>query len=143
MENARAMNFSGTAYVRRLGERLVADFEFAAHAGTPGLVGASKEHPARLLLSQLIPDGFGIGSGIVVDSHGNMSKQQDLVIYETFAPIFSINNTPEATFYPVEGVVAVGEVKSKLAKEQLRDSFEKIRSVKSLGSGCIDFRRAA
>jgi hypothetical protein len=62
-----------------------------------------------------------------------MSKQQDIVIHEShFCPVFIVNDTPEATYYPVEGVIAVGEVKSTLDRSKLEDAFSKIVSAKSL-----------
>ena len=47
-------------------------------------------------------------------------------------PVFSINETPESTYYPCEGVMAVIEVKSSIGSAELKDSFEKIASVKRL-----------
>lgn len=126
------MSFDGSRYIHHLAKRLVSEFEFSAEAGTPGLIGAAKEHPARVHLASILPDGVGVGSGIVVDSYGGASKQQDIVIYERRCPIFSQNDTAEATFYPVEGVIATGEVKSTLTKSELRDSFGKCHSVKKL-----------
>jgi len=47
-------------------------------------------------------------------------------------PIFTHNDTAEATYYPVEGVLAVGEVKSGLGKGELVDAVIKSASVKTL-----------
>jgi hypothetical protein len=126
------MSFDGPAFIRHVAQRLVHEFDFAAGAGTPGLVGAAKEHPARVQLEKLMPEGIAVGSGIVVDSYGGVSKQQDIIIYEKLCPIFTHNGTPEASYYPVEGVVAAGEVKSTLGKRELEDAFEKSQSVKRL-----------
>ena len=46
--------------------------------------------------------------------------------------MFSINETPETTYYPCECVLAVGEVKSALDGDSLKDAFLKIRPVKRL-----------
>lgn len=126
------MGFDGSAFVRHVAERLVHEFQFSAGAGTPGLVGAAKEHPARVQLERLMPGGVGVGTGIIVDSGGHVSKQQDIVIYETLCPVFSYNGSPEATYFPIEGVIAVGEVKSTLAKSELTDAIAKSASVKNL-----------
>ena len=57
----------------------------------------------------------------------------DVVLYEKeVCPVFSINEDPVATYYPCEGVVAVGEVKSALDSRELDDTFRKIVSVKRL-----------
>jgi hypothetical protein len=84
-------------------------------------------------LEHLLPVGIGVGSGCVIDSFGGTSKQQDVILYEkAFCPIFSVNDTPETTYYPCEGVIAVGEVKSTVASKELTDIFKKIHSVKML-----------
>lgn len=125
--------FSGFEHLQSMARRLVHEFDEAAVAGHPGLVGAARETPARLQLERVLPGNIGVGSGIVIDSFGGVSKQQDIVIFERhLCPVFSINDTPEATFYPVEGVLAVGEVKSSLDKSRLEDAYTKIQSVKSL-----------
>lgn len=116
-----------------MARRLVNDFDEAAVVGHPGLIGSARETPARVQLERVLPGNIGVGSGIVIDSYGGVSKQQDIILFEKhICPVFSINNTPEATYYPVEGVMAVGEVKSSLDKEKLEDAFSKIGSVKSL-----------
>lgn len=125
--------FDPEAFLDRIGRRLVIEFDDASQAGTPGLVGASREHPARKSLERLLPGAAAVGSGLVIDSYGNSSKQQDIVIFEdAWCPVFSINETPEATFFPCEGVIATGEVKSGLDSKELEDAFEKIASVKRL-----------
>ena len=74
-----------------------------------------------------------MGTGCVIDHYGNASKQQDIIIYEKdICPRFSLNDTPETTYYPCEGVIAVGEVKSSIGKVEIKDSFAKIKSVKQL-----------
>lgn len=127
------MSFDPPTFLRRVAARLVFEFDGAAAAGTPGLIGAAREHPARVQLEKLLPGGVGVGSGIVIDSYGSTSKQQDIVIFDKhICPVFSINDAPEATYYPIEGVIAVGEVKSSLDATQIEDSVSKISSVKRL-----------
>ena len=47
----------------------------------------------------------------------------DVVIYERFlCPVFCINDNPETTYYPCEGVMAVGEIKSTVGKAEFDDS---------------------
>jgi len=126
-------SFDAVSYTRDVGRELIAAYETAARATTPGLKGAAREQPIRQKLEHLLPVGIGVGSGCVIDSFGGTSKQQDVVLYEkAFCPIFSINETPETTYYPCEGVIAVGEVKSTVASKELDDIFEKIDSVKKL-----------
>ena len=125
--------FDAAAYIDRIGKRLVVDFEDARQATTPGLVGEAMEVPVRDQLEQILPRGVAVGSGCVIDSYGNTSRQIDVILYERdICPVFSVNNTPETTYYPCEGVIAVGEIKSLLDTNGLSDSFTKIASVKHL-----------
>ena len=125
--------FDAAAYIDRIGKRLVVDFGEARQATTPGLVGGAMEMPVRKQLEQILPRGIAVGSGCVIDSGGNTSQQIDVVLYERdICPVFSVNNTPETTYYPCEGVIAVGEIKSLLDTNGLADSFAKIASVKRL-----------
>jgi hypothetical protein len=127
------MAFSVSSFVDKLGARLISEFEDASQAGTPGLVGSAREHPARKQLEKVLPGFTGLGSGIVMDVYGSHSTQQDIVMYERdFCPVYSINDTPEATFYPIEGVIAVGEVKSTVDKGTLIDALNKLKSAKAL-----------
>ena len=129
-----AKSFSPYEYAATVGELLVMEFEFARKlATTPGLIGEAMEHPVRNRLEQLLPRGLAAGSGCVIDTQGNTSKQIDIVLFERdICPVFTVNDTPDSTYYPCEGVVAVGEIKSSIGKQKMEDSFEKIKSVKRL-----------
>ena len=66
-------------------------------------------------LAQVFSGGVGVGTGFVIDSTGNVSKQQDIILYEkSFCPVYRINDLDEVAYYPCEGVFAVGEVKSTI-----------------------------
>ena len=125
--------FDPVAYIGRIGSRLVNEFGNARQATTPSQVGDAMEVPVREQLENILPSGIAIGSGCVIDSYGHTSQQIDVILYErNICPVFSINNTPGTAYYPCEGVVAVGEVKSTLSTTELKDSIRKIDSVKSL-----------
>lgn len=64
------------------------------------------------IIEGLLPEHFGIGSGIVVDAKNKMSPQVDLVIYDkrTMPPILDQGGRG---IYPFDSVLRVIEVKSK------------------------------
>ncbi len=125
--------FNATDFLTRLGYSLIKEFEEARRATTSSLIGEAIETPVRRRLRQVLPRGIAVGSGCLIDSYGNCSRQQDIVLYEQgICPVFSINDTPQTTYYPCEGVMAVIEVKSSLASTELEDAFKKIASVKRL-----------
>ena len=128
-----AKNFDPIEYTKQVGQELVAQFEIAGLGTTPGLVGSAREFPVRDKLRQLLPRGMDIGSGCVIDSFGNTSRQMDVVLYERdICPVYSVNQDPASTYYPCEGVIAVGEIKSTINSDELKDIFRKIASVKEL-----------
>ena len=125
--------FDSAEFVNDIGILLVHAYDGARRATTPGLVGDAIENPVRTLLAAVLPSGLSVGTGCVVDSYGTASRQMDIVLYERdICPVFRVNDTPEATYFPCEGVVAVGEIKATIDGPKLDDCFEKIRSVKIL-----------
>ena len=125
--------FVPNTFIDRIGKRLVDQFDDARMATTPSLVGDAMETPVRVQLEQILPRGIAVGTGCVIDTYGGTSRQQDVVLYERdICPVFSINDTLETTYYPCEGVIAVGEVKSALDSQTLADAFLKVESVKRL-----------
>ena len=126
-------SFDAAGFVKDIGVELVRAFETARSATTAGLVGDAMETPVRERLEQVLPQGIGVGSGCVIDTRGNTSRQPDVVLYEKgICPVFCVNNSLETTYYPCEGVLAVAEVKGALDKEKLGDAFAKIASVKAM-----------
>ena len=127
------LDFDPATFVNKIAEKLVLEFEHASAAGTPGLIGSARENPARKQLEKLVPSFGSIGSGIVIDTFRSRSAQEDIVLYERdHCPVYSVNDTPEATYFPIEGVIAVGEIKSVVDKPTLFDALAKVRSAKIL-----------
>ena len=74
--------FDPDRFIRRIGERLVDEFEDAKASTTPSTVGSAAEQPVREQLEQVLPRGVGVGEGCVIDSYGGTSRQQDVILYE-------------------------------------------------------------
>jgi len=107
-------------------DRLVA-VELVTHSGERG---AAHEEILRQFLRAIVPNGFEVATGFVIDAVGGQSLQQDLIIVRRdYHPKFQIGG---ARFYPVEAVSAVVEVKSTLNATTLRAAIENARSVKAL-----------
>ena len=89
------------------------------HSGNKG---SAVEESVRIVLRKYLPRVAAIGQGEVVDSHGNRSRQTDVVVVSEDHPRIYEENGPSLFF--VEGVTAAGEVKSVLTSEELRRSVE-------------------
>ena len=117
--------------IKNLGQELVLAYESAAQGTTPGLKGDAREKAVRTKLEAILPGGVGVGTGCVIDSEGNASSQIDVILYEQqFCPIFKVAD--DIGYYPCESVIAVGEIKSTIGKNELGDIYEKIASVRKL-----------
>ena len=102
--------FTVPTYLNHLGEELISAYELGSLASSPGSKGASREVAVRRKLEQVLPEGIGVGSGFIIDSHGGISRQTDIILYETnICPVFRLNESEEVAFYPCEGVFAAGE----------------------------------
>lgn len=97
----------------------------------PGEFGEYRESITKDFLSAFVPQRMGIDSGFVVTPSGGISTQCDLVIYDkSVTPLLKSENLQR--FFPVESVVAVGEIKSVLSLSELKKALRKLASVKSM-----------
>ena len=98
----------------------------------PGELGTGREEVLRQFLRKYLPQRFGVSTGFVVDSSGNVSKQIDVIIYDALlTPKFEA--VGGKIFHPCESVVCVGEVKSVLTSHKdFNGALENLRSVKEL-----------
>ncbi len=126
-------HFDSKEYIKHLAAELIRNFAFSSSATTPVLVGSAREKEVIRKLELLLPKSIAVGSGCVIDSYGKTIKQMDIVLYEKdLCPVFCINESAETTYYPCEGVIAAGEIKSSLNTKELENIFEKANSVKIL-----------
>jgi hypothetical protein len=76
------------------------------------------------ILKMYLTSVFDVGTGIVVNSNGDQSKETDVIIYDTrILPPFIKEKS--IGFYPAESVIAVIEIKSKLRKDEFIESRDK------------------
>ncbi|MBI2043797.1 hypothetical protein HYT24_00330 [Candidatus Pacearchaeota archaeon] len=89
-------------------------------------IGTNREILLAKYFKELMPSFFNYGNGVIIDSEGNMSSQEDLIIYSPFMGGFD----NESSLFPVDGVCATVEIKSNLDRQKLKEAFENIRSIK-------------
>lgn len=108
------------------------DFEYAqAVIKHRGLKGGSNEEIFRTFLIEYLPKSLGISTGELVDANGNVSRQLDVIIYDSAkTPILYRNANTQVI--PVECAYAVIEVKAKLDKRELYKTFENMKTVRGL-----------
>ncbi len=100
------------------------------------LVGSAREFIIKRVLRSILPPVVHIGSGKVLDSKGNRSRQIDIIVFDSRFPVFEIECG--IGIYPLEGVIATIEVKSTLTKKSLFESLENTLSLIQLTPGLED-----
>lgn len=120
-----------------ISQRMILDFDFMSsqfkHASS---IGTAREYVLKEFLRAHLPQKLTAGSGIVIDSTGNKSKQIDIIIYDTLnTPI--LHAAESIQIIPIECVYAVIEVKSKLDSVELNKSVENIQSIKKMSKSAF------
>ena len=96
-----------------------------------GEFGTYREKLTREFIGNFIPQRLGVDTGFLMNSDGKISSQCDIVIYDkSVTPLLKNDNLQ--TFFPIESVCAIGEVKSKLKLCELKDALLKLANHKSL-----------
>ena len=85
------------------------------HASTTGKL---RELIIQKFLRPHLPRTLDLRSGIIVDSTGNRSTQQDCIIVDTRLPIIDVGSETEGIIV-AESVIATIEIKSYLNKKEL------------------------
>jgi hypothetical protein len=100
----------------------------------PGEFGSYREKIIHDWLRLYLPKKYGIASGFVINSENKISNQCDIIIYDLY-------NTPQIQteenqkFFPIETILAIGEVKSDINSfAELKKFVEKLSKVKKMRS---------
>lgn len=116
--------------VRGMAEETLGQLRACSLISHPGERGRGRENALQAFFRRLVPPGFDVGSGFVIDQTGKQSRQQDIVIYRRdYHPVLSVQGV---NLFMVEAVAAVVEVKSKLDSRELRGALTNSNSVKQL-----------
>ncbi|MGF6664990.1 hypothetical protein QF000_006658 [Paraburkholderia atlantica] len=102
--------------------------KYVQHSGLKGLM---REILVRELLAPILPPASGIGNGEIVDSYGNHSTQQGVVIYDkSIVPSVLLDATNG--IFPIESAIYAMEVKSKIDAEQLKTVHDSAKQLSGL-----------
>lgn len=118
--------------IQTAAKKMMIDFEeLTSNIHHNGEKGTSREELVVKYLKDYIPDKYNIGRGTIIDSFGIQSRQQDIIICDSFSsPI--LLNMESTKMIPIESVYSTVEVKSSLNKTELSKSILNVKSVRSL-----------
>ncbi len=120
-------------YYEGLAKQFAGEVEKISILEHKGEKGAELETLIKNILRGFLPARFSLGKGFVFDSEGNKSKQCDIIIYDNHQNP-KILSLEQNGLFPVELVYGVVEVKGYFGKKEIKDSIDKIKSVKNLVS---------
>tara|TARA_R110002012_G_scaffold279098_1_gene467018 strand:- start:18631 stop:19443 length:813 start_codon:yes stop_codon:yes gene_type:complete len=98
------------------------------HTGEFGLY---REKVVVPFLKMIIPQRLSVNTGFLITPKNNVSTQCDIVIYDrNSTPL--IQDDSNQTFYPIETVIGIGEIKSTLSKSDFKKAINKLAKNKRL-----------
>lgn len=117
--------------LKRSGKILEAYFEQSKDILHSGSKGTIRENIIDKVIRPFLPSCYGLSGGEAFDSAGNVSKQLDLVVYDSIFSYY-IPYIDNFIQFPCESIYGNIEIKSFLDKEELNKAIENIRSMKCL-----------
>ncbi len=94
-----------------------------------GKLGEAREILLQRFLSNYLPKRFGVGSGFALLTEGNVSTEQDVIIYDNFnSPVFF--SEYRSAVFPPSTIQCLIEVKSSLNKTVIEETIQKTKIVK-------------
>lgn len=113
-----------------INETLSARFKEAGYVKHKGDRGTNREVILREFLKDHLPRRYGIAKGEILTRDGDHSHSADIIVFDALnCPVLYSEDT---AIVPIEGVYGVIEVKSRLSKEGLVSTAEKLRKFKEL-----------
>ena len=93
-----------------------------------GVKGAIREILIRDLFRPLLPSDVGIGTGQIATALGELSPQQDVIVYNRriLPPVLFEETTG---IFPVESVLAIVEVKTTLTATEFRSAYDNAKTI--------------
>lgn len=117
-------------YCRGAVDALNAQYKMTEVLGHAATAGAARERLIHDFLTSHLPEMTSVVSGMIVDSTGQLSKQQDIVLMLKSMPRLAFASGHDLIFQ--EGTVATFEIKTQITSSVLDDIAANIASVKRL-----------
>jgi len=128
---AKDRDFNLRGAFGQLGNRMLADLGLSDYIDHSGPKGRNAELNWRRMLRNFLPERYQVDEAFVVDVHGVVSEQQDIVIYDRqYSPLLFKHRG--ALYVPAESVYGVFEVKPHLDRAYMTYAGAKVASVRRL-----------
>jgi len=101
-----------------------------ASIGHNATQGQETEKDVTNLLADFLPSNFGLGSGVIIDTLGNTTKQIDIIIYDKNKSDYTLSKNSK--IFLADHVIAAIEIKTTYTNSSLVGALSNIESVKKL-----------
>lgn len=119
------------AYVQAAIAGAIAEAEVLDKVEHTGTRGRCREVIVARLLRSLLPPSLHVCTGMLVDSYGGDSGQEDVIVYSPDLMPAALQ-MEEQTVVPIEAALAVVEVKSTLNAEEIKKAIGHARRAQAL-----------
>jgi len=110
---------------------LLSDISKNVHtAGNIKESGNVVESVIREKISSFLPDKYLVKQGHIINSEGMVSPQFDIIIFDRLTTPRFFESKNETVFFPIESVLAVGEIKRTLQRGGSDEFSKKIKFLK-------------
>ncbi|NQV17276.1 MAG: hypothetical protein HQ534_01855 [Armatimonadetes bacterium] len=99
-------------------------------AGNIKSSGNEVEDLIREKISLFLPERYLVKQGHIVNSEGKVSNQLDIIIFDRLNTPKFFESSDKSVFYPIESVLAIGEIKKTLRKNDIIEFRKKIKYLK-------------
>ncbi len=99
-------------------------------AGNIKSSGDEIENLIREKISLFLPERYLVKQGHIVNSEGKVSNQFDIIIFDRLNTPKFFESANDTVFYPIESVLAVGEIKKTLRSRDIIEFGKKIKFLK-------------
>lgn len=89
------------------------------------------ENLIRNKLELFLPERYLVKKGHIIDSDGNVSNQFDIIIFDRLNTPKFFESSDDTVYYPIESVLAIGEIKKTLYKNDIGKFTDKIEYLKT------------
>lgn len=99
-------------------------------AGNIKSSGDEVENLIREKISLFLPEKYMVKQGHIINSEGKVSNQLDIIIFDRLNTPKFFESQDETVVYPIESVLAIGEIKKTLRKNDIIEFGKKIKYIK-------------
>ena len=108
----------------------IEDAKNAMEIRHPYLTGKLREIVLGQLIEPMLNKRYSYGTGKVIDYKGNQSNEVDICLYsENLHPPFFFSEKEKLALFPIESVLSLIEVKSKISKLNIEDAYNKFKHI--------------